>query len=69
MSVAEAITVRCQEAGFDFAQLHGDTARSALQKLPLQLQVVYVVHADADGSVQTSLPDPFDRLVSVCIWG
>ena len=59
---AEEISQRCLQADLDIAQLHGDTARSALAGLPQQLQVIYAVHAAADGRLQTSLPDSGSNL-------
>ena len=52
---AEAIAEVCEEVGIDIAQLHGDAARSAFESLPLDLRVIYVVHADSDGQVQTDV--------------
>jgi phosphoribosylanthranilate isomerase len=52
---AEAIVETCEEVGIDIAQLHGDVARSAFASLPLDLQVIYVVHADSNGEVQTDV--------------
>jgi phosphoribosylanthranilate isomerase len=38
-------------------QLHGDGARSSLfQGLPEFLKVIYVLHADKNGVIQTSFP-------------
>lgn len=53
---AQTIEDRCQEAGIRVAQLHGDVAREALGSLPPTLQVIYVVHADSNGVIQTLQP-------------
>lgn len=53
---AQTIEDRCQEAGIGVAQLHGDAAREALGSLPDTLQVIYVMHADSDGVIQTLQP-------------
>lgn len=45
------------------AQLHGDGARAALPDLPAGLAVVYVLHADKAGNVQTALPPAGSRWV------
>ncbi|MEW5312703.1 MAG: hypothetical protein WDW38_004317 [Sanguina aurantia] len=53
---ADTITDRCQRAGIKIAQLHGDGARSALPQLPADLQVIYVLNCQSDGSTATPLP-------------
>mmetsp|Transcript_25580 Transcript_25580/g.64562 ORF Transcript_25580/g.64562 Transcript_25580/m.64562 type:complete len:272 (+) Transcript_25580:126-941(+) len=53
---ADTIAQRCAEAGIKVAQLHGDGARAALPGLPDSLKVIYVMHADASGAVQTPPP-------------
>lgn len=53
---ARTIEDRCREAGIGVAQLHGDVARQALGSLPHTLQVIYVMHADSDGVIQTQQP-------------
>lgn len=68
---AGTIVRTCEESDIGIAQLHGDGARSSLLDLPSDLQVVYVMHADKAGHVQTSFPidiaksagRPLDRLV------
>lgn len=52
---AGAITDICADVGIDIAQLHGDAARSAFEALPPDLSVIYVVHADSSGQVQTDV--------------
>lgn len=53
---AATIDEVCREAHIKIAQLHGEGARSALCELSSNLQVVYVLHADKDGSISTSFP-------------
>lgn len=53
---AGRIASACADAGLDLAQLHGDGARAAFPALPPSLPVVYVLHADAGGALQTALP-------------
>jgi len=55
---AEAIASACAAARLDAAQLHGDGARAAFAALPADLPVLYVLHANAAGELQTPLPDP-----------
>jgi phosphoribosylanthranilate isomerase len=55
---AEAIASACATARLDAAQLHGDGARAAFAALPTDLPVLYVLHANAAGELQTPLPDP-----------
>lgn len=47
---------RCQESGISTAQLHGDGARASLFDLPSNLDCIYVMHAQSDGSIKTALP-------------
>ncbi|KAK9822225.1 hypothetical protein WJX81_001438 [Elliptochloris bilobata] len=53
---AVSIATACTDAGLDMAQLHGNGARAAYLALPPELPVVYVLHADAGGALQTPLP-------------
>ena len=53
---ARTIEHRCREAGIGVAQLHGDVAREAVASLPEFLQIIYVMHADSDGVIQTLQP-------------
>lgn len=53
---AHEIAARCKQAQLDFAQLHGESARAALNELPPDLKVIYVMHATLEGHVQTELP-------------
>lgn len=46
------------------AQLHGEGARAALPDLPADLAVIYVLHADKAGNVQTPLPPAGSRCVA-----
>jgi hypothetical protein len=46
----------CEESDVLIAQLHGDGARAALPALPTHLSVIWVLHADKGGRVQTALP-------------
>lgn len=60
---ADTIISVCQAAGIKIAQLHGDGARAALPHLPASLAVIYVMHADTNGILQTPIPDiPFIAL-------
>jgi phosphoribosylanthranilate isomerase len=54
---ADTIISVCQAAGIKIAQLHGDGARAALPHLPASLAVIYVMHADTNGILQTPIPD------------
>lgn len=47
----------CEEADVRIAQLHGDGARAALPELHAGLRVVYVMHAEKDGTLCTPLPE------------
>ena len=58
-SHAGTIADACSQAGLDIAQLHGDAARAAVWDLPDCLQVIYVMHVDASGCLQT--PPPAQR--------
>lgn len=53
---APTIERRCQQAGIGVAQLHGQAARKAVAKLPEWLHVIYVMHADSTGAIQTPAP-------------
>ncbi|PSC74964.1 phosphoribosylanthranilate isomerase [Micractinium conductrix] len=53
---AATIARVCAEAGVRVAQLHGEGARAALAQLPPDLAVVWVLHADKTGVVQSPLP-------------
>ncbi len=55
-SYAGTIADACSKAGLDIAQLHGDGARAAVWDLPEHLQVIYVMHVDASGRLQTPQP-------------
>ncbi|KAF8069502.1 ALG5 [Scenedesmus sp. PABB004] len=50
------IAARCAAAGILVAQLHGDGARAAVNDVPGDLQVVYVLQADDAGRIVTPLP-------------
>jgi phosphoribosylanthranilate isomerase len=55
---AAEIEDMCIAAGLGIAQLHGDGARSAwMQGLPETLKLIYVVHANKNGVIQTPLPE------------
>eukprot|EP00249_Psilotum_nudum_P009456 c21948_g1_i1 orf=351-1241(-) len=53
---ADTIQKMCTATGITLAQLHGDGARSALSSLPSSIQVIYVLQADKDGTIQTDFP-------------
>ena len=53
---ADTIVRVCEQSDIGIAQLHGDGARASLAHLPSDLQVVYVMHADKVGTIQTRLP-------------
>lgn len=53
---AEKIASICEAVGISYAQLHGDDARASFNELPGHLGVIYVVHADSNGTIQTPLP-------------
>lgn len=54
---AAEIERACSDADLTIAQLHGDGARaSLLQGLPESLKVIYVLHANKNGVIQTSFP-------------
>ncbi len=55
-SYAGTIADACSQAGLDIAQLHGDGARAAVWDLPEHLQVIYVMHVDSNGRLQTPQP-------------
>lgn len=58
---AETIDSISREIGISTVQLHGDVARSSFKNLPERLRVIYVVHANSDGEIQTQIPDLVDR--------
>ncbi|KAL4420937.1 hypothetical protein ABPG77_001420 [Micractinium sp. CCAP 211/92] len=58
---AATIARVCAETGMRVAQLHGEGARAALPDLPADLAVIYVLHADKAGNVQTPLPPAGSR--------
>ena len=53
---AGVIARTCEEAELDLAQLHGEGAREALPALPRSLGVIYVMHVDSSGLLQTAAP-------------
>ena len=53
---ADTIARVCEAADVQIAQLHGDGARAAVAHLQSDLRVVYVMHAEKDGTLQTPLP-------------
>lgn len=53
---AEAIMESCEATGISFAQLHGDNARLTVSQLPSSLEIIYVLHANANGEIQTPMP-------------
>lgn len=57
---AADIIEACAAADISIAQLHGDIARGALGDLPPDLRVVYVLHAEGDGTIRTPLPHGSD---------
>jgi phosphoribosylanthranilate isomerase len=57
---AETIANVCRTVGISYAQLHGDKARASFGELPEHLGVIYVVHADSSGNIQTPLPNTAD---------
>ncbi|GAQ86031.1 phosphoribosylanthranilate isomerase [Klebsormidium nitens] len=61
---AAEIIDACTAADISIAQLHGDEARAALEELPPKLKVVYVLHAEADGTIRTPLPASSDAKAS-----
>jgi hypothetical protein len=63
---AADITGACAAADVSIARLHEDGAREALGDLPPDLKVVYVLHAEADGTIWTPLPQNMGGLVWTC---
>lgn len=61
---AEEITEICDDIGCDHAQLHGDGARAALETLPTRVKAIWVLSADADGKIVTSLPGDEEKLIA-----
>lgn len=53
---AQDIVVKCEEAGVEYAQLHGEEARRALPDIPTKIKVIYAISADESGNVVTPLP-------------
>ncbi|KAJ7554398.1 hypothetical protein O6H91_06G138600 [Diphasiastrum complanatum] len=53
---ATTIQAWCDAVGVSVAQLHGDGARAALFCLPMSLKVIYVLHVDKHGILQTHVP-------------
>ncbi|WIA10122.1 hypothetical protein OEZ85_010329 [Tetradesmus obliquus] len=53
---AATISRRCRAAGIPIAQLHGDASRAAVNQVPADLQVVYVLQANDAGQIVTPLP-------------
>jgi len=58
---ADTIDSISKEVGICTVQLHGDEARKSFKYLPERLRVIYVVHANSDGEIQTEIPDLVDR--------
>eukprot|EP00890_Picochlorum_soloecismus_P001641 jgi/Picsp_1/2478/NSC_00711-R1_phosphoribosylanthranilate isomerase len=58
---ADMIDSISKEIGISTVQLHGDEARKSFKNLPERLRVIYVVHANSDGEIQTEIPDLVDR--------
>lgn len=59
---AETIASVCNAVGISYAQLHGDGARLSFAQLPEHLRIIYVVHADNSGTIQTALPQGVQRV-------
>ena len=59
---AETIASVCDAVGIRYAQLHGDGARQSFAQLPEHLRIIYVVHADRGGTIQTALPEATQRV-------
>lgn len=53
---ASAIEEACAATGLRTVQLHGDGARTSLPSLSKALDVIYVLHAGADGALVTRTP-------------
>ena len=49
---AEAMKTICEDLNIDVVQLHGDISRKAHPALPQHIKRIYVMHVNADGSVQ-----------------
>lgn len=67
---AATISSVCMEADVRIAQLHGEGARAAVVELQAStdLRLVYVMHAEKDGTLQTDLPQQLDRWATCCWW-
>lgn len=61
---AEEITAVCDAIGCDHAQLHGDGARAALETLPTRIKAIWVLNAEKDGRIVTSLPGDEEKLIA-----
>ena len=53
---AEQIQDACYTSNIQVAQLHGPAARQALPQISEDLHVVYVMHSNQQGSIQTPSP-------------
>ncbi|KAL6769295.1 PAI1 [Auxenochlorella protothecoides x Auxenochlorella symbiontica] len=62
---AETIARVAQLGNFSTVQLHGAASQRGLAHIPLHLQVVFVVTVDADGKLQTEIPDPLPRPIDL----
>jgi phosphoribosylanthranilate isomerase len=59
---SDKITHICDAVGITYAQLHGDGARGSFDSLPEHLRVIYVVHADGSGTIQTPIPEGIEGI-------
>jgi phosphoribosylanthranilate isomerase len=61
---AATIVEVCDAIGVDHAQLHGDGARDALEKLPMRIKAIWVLNADAEGKIVTKFPGDEEKLIA-----
>ena len=61
---ARTIVEACDYVGCEYAQLHGDGARRALETLPMRVKAIYVLEASEDGRVMTKLPGDEEKLIA-----
>lgn len=60
---AAQIEKACHAIGLSFAQLHGEGARDSALQLPRSLKTICVMHADHNGSLQTTISPQLESII------
>ncbi|KAL3689768.1 hypothetical protein R1sor_016077 [Riccia sorocarpa] len=53
----------CDSVGLSFAQLHGEGSRASALQLPRSLKTICVMHADPQGSLQTTISAEMEKII------